>query len=130
MAQSFVGGHLKKKEDTDVPPPAPAPHAERKADPASPRFTLKNPRGAWISLFNLGAFVAGISAGYFFRKMEEEFTRWGESLFARVFRGKGHGSGENREGRFHDHGDRHPERSHGDPLESGRRFDVEDEDRI
>jgi hypothetical protein len=106
-----------------------APQAAHPKEQGSPKFTLKNPRAAWISVFNLGAFVAGISAGYFFRKMEEEFTRWGENVFAKVFRGRReHGPDEDRESRFSHHDQRRDERPHGDPMGTGRRYAVEDEE--
>lgn len=82
------------------------PRANAGKVPGRYELRKKNP---WIAFINLGALLAGVTVGYFFRKMEEEFTRYGEGLMMKIMRGfKGDKPSEDRTSHHH------------------RRFEVED----
>jgi len=48
--------------------------------------------------FNLGAFIAGCTAGYFFCKAENQFTRYGENLVIQMLKTLRRGKGDRDEG--------------------------------
>lgn len=101
------------------PPKAPEPRTGQ----GSYQLRRKNP---WVAFINLGALIAGVTVGYFFRKMEEEFTRYGEGLMIKVLRGF-RGNGKNSDA---DRNSAHRRRyDSDDPLAEGYDFD-DDDDRM
>lgn len=79
--------------------------AKPDASRGSPKFEKKKDN-VWTMFFNLGAFLAGAAAGYFFSKAEQKFTVFGEEMAYNMIRslrkGKGDGGGEG-ESRFRPH---------------------------
>jgi hypothetical protein len=93
----------------------------------------RSKKNGWKMLFNLGAFLAGATAGYFFSKAEDKFSSFGENVLLQIIRalrnGGEHGSSQSRSRSF----SRRSERRGGDPDDdsvgdrSGFSFQDEDE---
>ena len=104
-------------------------------DPKTPKYSLKK-ANPWIMLFNLGAFMAGAAAGYFFSKAEEKFTSAGEEIVFRVLKMFRNGRGHERSGfgsRSYRFSDRDPDPDRGsrrDPMGDGGGHDFQEEDRL
>lgn len=67
--------------------------------------------------------MAGVTVGYFFRKMEEEFTRYGEGLMLKMVKSF-KGDGEESSGRSHS---RRRFEVDDDPLGEGNGHDFDDD---
>jgi len=101
------------------PPRGPGPA------PAQDRFVLKK-KNPWVTVLNLGAFLAGATAGYWFCRLEREFTSYGEGLMLKalkMMRREPEGRPEHaRTTRFS-----HVDDDSSDPLSEGTDFGSEDE---
>ena len=77
-----------RAEDPTVLPrePGAAPKPDQKFTPKQVTF--------WTMFFNLGAFLAGAAAGYFFSKAEEKFTSFGEEMAWNMIKSLRKGKGE------------------------------------
>jgi hypothetical protein len=85
-------------------------------------------------LFNLGAFLAGASAGYFFSKAENQFTRYGKHMMSSLLKnmggGEDYGPEDERRNRFSDRGGSRVRPDELDPMGefSEESFREEDQD--
>jgi hypothetical protein len=93
----------------------------------------KKNRTGWKVLYSLGAFLAGATAGYFFSKAEDRFSKFGEGIILQILRLiRNGGGGVEKENHF-SRGRRNRDwDSEPDPVGEGGGYDFQggQEDRI
>lgn len=141
------GGHGLSKERSKPPPPsAAAPARTEGRGPEKPNASgstrVDDPHHDkdpwWKMWFNLGAFVFGCTAGYWFCKAEKQVTRYGENLVVQFLKGmrrEGGGYGtpwRESESRVPDRRERFHHDPDDDPMGEGGGSSLpeEDDDRI
>jgi hypothetical protein len=132
---------VKPRNPPNALPPPTEPAKEAPAEDPNPAPKPESKPGQktpWMKMFfNLGAFIAGATAGYFFSKAEDKFTSYGENIVIQILQNlrkeKGYGGGGAWRKSTPDFSDRRPRGDHDsnhDPMGDSRGPDIQEDDRI